>query len=182
MIDTSTIAQLIEQVGHDAVLHQAADIEPWLSDRRGIYRGQAQAVIRPRTVQQVAACMKVCQATGTPVVPRGGNTGLCGGADARDLVEQPGRGVAALPVGGNPVGEKGRVTVQRRHGGSLAHRRRAAGRLRLQHVQRRVEPFDDFSGRAFGCQQPEPCFRRIAGQRIADGHNAGQQRRRLCEP
>src|SRR5690606_7336311 len=35
---------------------------------------------RPTTAEQVAACLRLCSGHRVPVVPRGGNTGLCGGA------------------------------------------------------------------------------------------------------
>lgn len=73
-------ALLIEQLGQDAVQTDPADIAPWLTDWRNIYSGQAQAVVRPTTVEQVAACLRLCNEHKIPVVPRGGNTGLCGGA------------------------------------------------------------------------------------------------------
>src|SRR5690606_17464378 len=41
---------------------------------------QAQAVVRPRRTEEVAQCLALCQQAGVPVVPRGGNTGMCGGA------------------------------------------------------------------------------------------------------
>src|SRR5450432_3093820 len=37
-------------------------------------------VIRPRTVQQISAIMKICNTHGIPVTPRGAGTGLSGGA------------------------------------------------------------------------------------------------------
>jgi len=78
---TKNIAsQLVEALGADVVTVDAAGIAPWLSDWRGIYTGHAQAVVRPRTVEQVSRCLALCQHVGVPVVPRGGNTGLCGGA------------------------------------------------------------------------------------------------------
>ncbi|AZR83797.1 oxidoreductase [Bordetella pertussis] len=72
--------RLTQALGADVVATSPADIEPWLSDWRGIYRGQAQAVVRPRTTDEVARCLALCQQAGVPVVPHGGNTGLCGGA------------------------------------------------------------------------------------------------------
>ncbi|MFC4275905.1 FAD-binding oxidoreductase [Achromobacter aloeverae] len=78
---TKNIAsQLVEALGADVVTIDPDGIAPWLSDWRGIYKGQAQAVVRPRTVEQVSRCLALCQHVGVPVVPRGGNTGLCGGA------------------------------------------------------------------------------------------------------
>jgi glycolate oxidase len=40
----------------------------------------ADAVVTPATTEEVAAVMRVCSDTGTPVVPRGGGTGYTGGA------------------------------------------------------------------------------------------------------
>jgi len=72
--------RLVEALGPDNVITAADDIAPWLSDWRGLYNGHAQAVVRPHTTEEVATCLSLCQQAGVPVVPRGGNTGLCGGA------------------------------------------------------------------------------------------------------
>ena len=77
---TNLPQRLTEALGPDTVLTQPDDIAPWLADWRGIYRGQAQAVVRPRTVDEVSRCLALCQQAAVPVVPRGGNTGLCGAA------------------------------------------------------------------------------------------------------
>src|SRR5690606_20315269 len=42
--------------------------------------GEAMAVVRPGSVQELAAVVKWCNAHGVPMIPQGGNTGLCGGA------------------------------------------------------------------------------------------------------
>lgn len=57
-----------------------ADLAPALTDWRGRYTGQAQALVRPADTQEVAAVVKACGEAGVPMVPQGGNTGLCGGA------------------------------------------------------------------------------------------------------
>jgi FAD/FMN-containing dehydrogenase len=72
--------RLTEALGVDVVTADPDGIAPWLTDWRGIYKGQAQAVARPRNVEEVSRCLALCQEAGVPVVPRGGNTGLCGGA------------------------------------------------------------------------------------------------------
>lgn len=72
--------KLVQTVGQDAVIVDPAELEPWLSDWRGVYKGGAQAVVRPSSTEQVAACLRLCNEHRIPVVPRGGNTGLCGGA------------------------------------------------------------------------------------------------------
>jgi len=71
---------LVDALGADLVTTTSADISPWLNDWRGIYHGAAQALVRPRTTAQVATCLRLCHEARIPVVPRGGNTGLCGGA------------------------------------------------------------------------------------------------------
>src|SRR5690554_3989009 len=72
--------KLIHTLGKDSVIVDPADIEPWLTDWRGVYTGGAQAVVRPTSTAQVADCLRLCNEYRVPVVPRGGNTGLCGGA------------------------------------------------------------------------------------------------------
>jgi len=67
-------------VGAAQVLTAATDVAPYLTDWRGRFQGRAQAVVRPRSTEEVAAVVRVCAASGTPIVPQGGNTGQCGGA------------------------------------------------------------------------------------------------------
>jgi len=80
MNPTDFSQRLVQALGPDTVVTNPADIAPWLSDWRGLYNGQAQAVVRPRRTEEVAQCLALCQQAGAPVVPRGGNTGMCGGA------------------------------------------------------------------------------------------------------
>ncbi|MGH8124777.1 MAG: FAD-binding oxidoreductase [Rhodanobacteraceae bacterium] len=61
-----------------------ADTQPWVVDWRERYRGRALAVVRPGSTDEVAAVVRLCAAAGIPVVPQGGNTGLCGGATPDD--------------------------------------------------------------------------------------------------
>jgi len=51
----------------------------YLDDPRGRWTGQAGAVARPRTVDQVAVILRACAAARVGVVPWGGGTGLVGG-------------------------------------------------------------------------------------------------------
>src|SRR3546814_4384508 len=60
------------------------DAEPYLQDWRRRYRGAAQAVIRPASTDEVAQAVRLGLRHGAPVVPQGGNTGLCGGATPDD--------------------------------------------------------------------------------------------------
>ncbi|MBM3397804.1 MAG: FAD-binding oxidoreductase [Betaproteobacteria bacterium] len=52
------------------------DLSPWEQDWRKRVRGRALAVVRPGSTEQVAAVVKACSASGTCIVPQGGNTGL----------------------------------------------------------------------------------------------------------
>ena len=79
---TTAPADVIEKIRHvvgpQGILTAAADLEPYVVDWRGVYRGTAVAVVRPANTAEVAAVMKICADTGTPLVPQGGNTGMCG--------------------------------------------------------------------------------------------------------
>ena len=73
------LAELEALIGNDHVL-TGADTDSYTIDWRGRYRGRALAVARPADSAEVAAVVKLCARHGVPVVPQGGNTGLCGGA------------------------------------------------------------------------------------------------------
>src|SRR5690625_4613816 len=82
----TNLDQLIQIVGHDHVL-SGDDIESFETDWRGRYRGTAKALVRPANTQEVAAVVKWCVANQVPIVPQGGNTGLCGAATPDDSGE-----------------------------------------------------------------------------------------------
>jgi D-lactate dehydrogenase (cytochrome) len=54
------------------------DIEPHLTEPRGLYHGATKMVVRPASTEEVAAVVKLCAAARLPIVPHGGNTGLVG--------------------------------------------------------------------------------------------------------
>jgi FAD/FMN-containing dehydrogenase len=54
------------------------DIEPHLTEPRGLYHGATPMVVRPASTEEVAAVVKLCAAARLPIVPQGGNTGLVG--------------------------------------------------------------------------------------------------------
>ncbi|MBV2179798.1 MAG: FAD-binding oxidoreductase [Castellaniella sp.] len=70
-------------VGASQVL-TGADAQSYEVDWRERYRGRALAVVRPGSTAEVAAVMRICAQAGIPVIPQGGNTGLCGGATPDD--------------------------------------------------------------------------------------------------
>lgn len=55
-------------------------MQKFLIDWRNRYKGNALAVVLPRTSSDVASVVNLCVSYNVPIVPQGGNTGLCGGA------------------------------------------------------------------------------------------------------
>ncbi len=85
-LDQTLRDQLLDIVGAKALISDAAGMEPYLREERGNYRGKAALVVRPGSTQEVSRIVAACAAAGVPIVPQGGNTGLCGGAVATDGV------------------------------------------------------------------------------------------------
>src|SRR5688572_18488966 len=74
------LARLATTVGAANVLTAREDVEPYVVDWRGRYRGAALAVVRPGSTQEVSAIVRTCIGQHVPIVPQGGNTGMCGAA------------------------------------------------------------------------------------------------------
>src|SRR5690606_37399017 len=70
----------IARLGHKAVVTDRAAIEPYLSDWRGRYRGEAPAILQPASTQEVAMLVTLASQYGVPIVPQGGNPSMVGGA------------------------------------------------------------------------------------------------------
>jgi FAD/FMN-containing dehydrogenase len=71
---------LVDIVGPDGIVTDAADIAPYLTDHRKLYQGRALAVVQPRSVEQISRLLRLCNENRIGVVPHGGNTSYCGGA------------------------------------------------------------------------------------------------------
>ncbi|MFT8246708.1 FAD-binding oxidoreductase [Roseomonas sp. BN140053] len=67
-------------LGPRGVVTDPADLQPHLSDWRGLYRGASPALLRPASTAELAAAMRLLHAAAVPVVPQGGNTSMVGGA------------------------------------------------------------------------------------------------------
>ncbi len=65
-------------VGPKGLVEDAAARAACLVDWRGLWRGEAMAVVRPASTEEVAAVVRICAEARLPVVPQGGNTGLVG--------------------------------------------------------------------------------------------------------
>ena len=78
-IAPDVLARFVAIVGEKYAVTDPAAQEPYLVEGRNLYRGTSPAVLRPGTVAEIAAILKLAGETGTAIVPQGGNTGLVGG-------------------------------------------------------------------------------------------------------
>src|SRR5882724_3935613 len=76
----NTLGELKAAVGNGSWLEAPDAVAPFLSDFRRLYHGATPLVLLPRSVDQVAEILAVCNREEVAVVPHGGNTGYCGGA------------------------------------------------------------------------------------------------------
>lgn len=77
---TELESRLADLLGADALVADPAARGRYLTEWLGSTRGQADAIVRPASTQQVAHCVAWCVQQGIGVVPQGGHTGLAGGA------------------------------------------------------------------------------------------------------
>ena len=75
----SVVAALADIVGARYVLTDPQDVQPYIIEQRDLWHGKPMCVVRPASTEEVAAVLRFCSETNTPVVPQGGNTGLVGG-------------------------------------------------------------------------------------------------------
>jgi FAD/FMN-containing dehydrogenase len=73
------LARFAKIVGPKYAITDAQDQEPYLVEMRDLYHGVTPVVLRPDSVEEVAAILKLANETRTAIVPQGGNTGLVGG-------------------------------------------------------------------------------------------------------
>ncbi|HEV7304710.1 FAD-binding oxidoreductase [Ensifer sp.] len=78
------IASFIDIVGSANALTSEADKARYLVESRGLYRGTTPMVLRPGSVEEVSRILKLASATGTAIVPQGGNTGHVAGQIPRE--------------------------------------------------------------------------------------------------
>ena len=75
---TDLIQQLRNIAGDANVI--TSDFAPYANDWRKKYFGKPLVVVKPANAEEVAAIVKLCAATKTPIVPQAGNTSLVGGS------------------------------------------------------------------------------------------------------
>src|ERR1700692_685411 len=78
-LTTDLLARFIGIVGEKYAVTDRQAQEPYLVEMRDLYHGQTPVVLRPGSVEEVAAILKLANETKTAIVPQGGNTGLVGG-------------------------------------------------------------------------------------------------------
>ena len=74
------ISAAAQRLGPKAVITDPSEIEPWLTDWRGRFHGQAQAILAPGSTKEVADIVRLAGDHRVALVPQGGNTGMVGGA------------------------------------------------------------------------------------------------------
>ena len=77
---SNVIAQLELALGKIAVQRSPSEIAQASLDERGRRQGDALAVVRPASTEEVSLVMKTAAAYGLSVIPQGGNTSNVGGA------------------------------------------------------------------------------------------------------
>jgi len=77
---TALLKQLQDIVGPGGWSTDPDELQPHLTEWRGNYVGRTLVLVKPRSTAQVAEIVMACAATGTAIVPQGGNTSMCGGA------------------------------------------------------------------------------------------------------
>ncbi len=78
--DLKTLGELKAAVGSGSWLDSRDGVEPFLTDFRKLYHGATPLVLLPRSVDEVARVLRICDREEVAVVPHGGNTSYCGGA------------------------------------------------------------------------------------------------------
>jgi FAD/FMN-containing dehydrogenase len=73
------VASIKATVGPKGWIADRSGMARFLQEERGLFRGAAQLVVQPGTVGELSEVVRLCHAAGQPIVPQGGNTGLCGG-------------------------------------------------------------------------------------------------------
>ncbi len=78
-LDETIARRLKEAAGPGGWSEDASEIAPHLVELRGRWTGKTPLLLKPSDTEAVARILAVCNESGTPVVPQGGNTGLVGG-------------------------------------------------------------------------------------------------------
>jgi FAD/FMN-containing dehydrogenase len=78
-VDPALLARFAAIVGEKNAITDPQAQAPYLIEMRDMFPGHTPMVLRPGSVAEVAAIVKLANDTSTAIVPQGGNTGLVGG-------------------------------------------------------------------------------------------------------
>src|SRR6478735_5715581 len=78
-LDPELLNRFAAIVGPKYAVTDKSAQEPYLVEMRDLYHGRTPVVLRPGSVDEVSAILKLANETRTAIVPQGGNTGLVGG-------------------------------------------------------------------------------------------------------
>jgi FAD/FMN-containing dehydrogenase len=87
--DETLLESLRAAVGASHVLTDPDLRATYETDWTRRWRGEASAVVRPSSTDEVIAVLLACAAAGAAVIPQGGNTGLVGGSVPRSANDGP---------------------------------------------------------------------------------------------
>jgi FAD/FMN-containing dehydrogenase len=79
-VPISALDAFRDRLGPKGFTDDRAAIEPWLTDWRGRFHGEAAALLSPADTAEVAAIVRIAESHRVPLVPQGGNTSMVGGA------------------------------------------------------------------------------------------------------
>jgi FAD/FMN-containing dehydrogenase len=77
-VSDETLTRLKQAAGPRGYIDDPDEIVPYCTPFRDGWVGETPLVLRPSTAGEVAALVRICADTGTPIVPQGGNTGMTG--------------------------------------------------------------------------------------------------------
>jgi FAD/FMN-containing dehydrogenase len=82
--DHDLLSRFSAIVGERYAITDPSAQAPYLVEMRGLYQSHSPMVLRPGSVAEVSAILKLASETGTAIVPQGGNTGMVGGSVAEE--------------------------------------------------------------------------------------------------
>ena len=84
------LGKLREITGDQGLITATQDMAPFVTEPRSLFHHRPQCIVLPHTTDQVADIVRLCGDFHMPIIPQGGNTGLCGGAvptaDGQELI------------------------------------------------------------------------------------------------
>ena len=81
------LTEAFSLLGPRGFTRDAELLEPWLTDWRGRFTGEALGLASPASTQEVSQFVRLCARYAVPIVPQGGNSGMSGGATPDDSGE-----------------------------------------------------------------------------------------------